>query len=171
MSTDQSLPKLKDWGQRYRSPSFWVAVFFGSGLIKPAPGTWGSLAALPFAYLMIEGNFDLWAFGAITFGTYLLGVLTIGWVQQAAGVDDASEIVIDEVVGLWIALIPLLGAPPSLLHLGLGFILFRFFDILKPWPIRLVDTRLKGPHGVMIDDVIAGCFAALWLYVLKGFVA
>lgn len=144
-----------------------IATFFGAGYLRPAPGTWGTLAALPFA----------WAIGTLAgLAGFLLAIaLVFGagiWATRAetAGSDDhdPSEIVIDEVAGMWIALLPVIWGASArgvdLLALYPGwiaaFVLFRLFDIWKPGPIGWADRR-GDALGVMLDDVIAGLFAAL----------
>lgn len=151
-----------------------IATFFYVGDLKPAPGTWGSLAALPAAYLIISwaGFFGL-IFAAVI--AYCVGYWAT--IQQTKGRDnhDPSEIVIDEVVGQWIALLPVAyGAGMmnvSLLTLWPGwiaaFILFRFFDITKLGPVGWADKR-DDATGVMLDDVIAGVLAAIGVIALAG---
>ncbi|RME66537.1 MAG: phosphatidylglycerophosphatase A [Alphaproteobacteria bacterium] len=133
------------------------------GLLRPAPGTWGSLAALPAAYLLIAAGGA--AALAIAAGVlFILGIWSSGRYGLATGCDDAAEIVVDEVVGQWLALLPAAAQTPDNPWLwGLAFALFRLFDILKPWPIGWLDRRLKGGLGVMVDDAAAGAAAALVL--------
>lgn len=151
-----------------------IATFFYVGDLKPAPGTWGSLAALPAAYLIISwAGFLGLIFAAVI--TYWVGYWAT--IQQTKGRDnhDPSEIVIDEVVGQWIALLPVAyGAGMmnvSLLTLWPGwiaaFILFRFFDITKLGPVGWADKR-DDATGVMLDDVIAGVLAAIGVIALAG---
>jgi phosphatidylglycerophosphatase A len=149
-----------------------IAIFFGAGLLRPAPGTWGTAAALPCAWV-IHG---LFGFPGLLIATIL--AFGLGWwataVETRGKADhDPSEIVIDEVVGLWIALMPL---SAGLWHAGAApwvfpwpgwvgaFVLFRLFDIWKPWVIGWADRR-GDALGVMLDDVIAGVFAAVLLAV------
>lgn len=145
-----------------------IATFGGVGLIPGPAGTWGSLAALPFGYgLHWLGGFPLLA--AATVFLYLLGY----WAVLVEVVDDRDldprEVVVDEVVGQWIALWPLslgmwlMGMPSSLFPWPgwvFGFLLFRFFDVTKLGPVGWADRR-KGAQGVMLDDLIAGALAAL----------
>ncbi len=144
-----------------------LATFFGAGLLRPGPGTWGSIAALPAAYLVhLAGGF-----AALALAT--LAVTALGWwvtAQVTRGLDDPdlSEIVIDEVAGMWLALWPVsLGAAMQgvdMLALWPGwvtaFVAFRAFDILKPGPVGWADG-LHTPFGVMLDDIIAGALAGL----------
>ena len=151
-----------------------IATFFYVGYMRPAPGTWGSLAALPVAWVLITftGLYGLiFACGI----TYVLGLWATR--METAGKDnhDPSEIVIDEVVGMWIALLPLasITASRGLDTLAMwpgwitAFALFRLFDITKPWLVGWADRR-DDATGVMLDDVIAGVFAALCVLVLGG---
>lgn len=144
-----------------------IATFFFVGHLKPAPGTWGSLAALPVGWgLYMLGGVPLFGLGialAIGLGWWATSLETKGKADQ-----DPSEIVIDEVAGQWIALLPVvIGASHSgagVLALWPGwvtaFLAFRFFDITKTGPVGWAD-RQHGPMGVMLDDVIAGVFAAI----------
>ena len=144
------------------------------GLLRPAPGTWGSLAALPLALLIyvIGGP---WLLLVKTVAVAALGVWTIGQQINGQADKDPSEIVIDEVAGQWIALLPVAfgawhaGAAVTALWPGwlAAFILFRLFDIWKPGPIGWADRR-GDALGVMLDDVIAGIFAGLGVALLAG---
>lgn len=140
-----------------------VATFGYVGLMRPAPGTWGSLAALPLAWALHAAGGPL----ALAAGTAL--VVAIGWWAVAGeGGSDDSEIVIDEVAGQWIALLPVsvgaahAGADILALWPGwvVAFLAFRLFDVWKPGPIGWVD-RKRGPAGVMLDDILAGIAAAV----------
>ncbi len=149
-----------------------ITTLFGIGHLRPAPGTWGSLAALPLAYgLHLLGGF--WLIFAATFVVAALGWWATG-VETAGKPDhDPSEIVIDELVGQWIALWPVsfgaMFANVDMLRLWPGiltaFVVFRLFDILKPGPVGWAD-RMEGPAGVMLDDIIAGWLSALVVAVL-----
>ena len=138
------------------------ATWFGCGYISPGPGTWGSLGALPVGIVLyILG-------GPILLLLAICAILTIGfWAAQeygkAAQEHDSKQIVIDEVAGMWIALIPA-GLNP--LYILIAFVLFRVFDIYKPWPIYLADKNIKNAGGVMLDDVLAGLFACLGLVLI-----
>lgn len=139
------------------------ATWFGCGLLKPAPGTWGTLggmiAAIPLIYFCsIETVLIL--FGFIT----CLGYWSCMEFEKISGDHDSSMIVVDEVVGVWITLFLI---PFTWVNVILAFVLFRFFDILKPWPIRYLDKKVPGAFGVMIDDVVAGLFAGLCILGLN----
>lgn len=151
-----------------------VATVFGIGFVRPAPGTWGALAALPFAWILHLAG------GPGLLGVAILLVFFGGWWSTVLATrghqdHDPSEIVIDEVVGQWCALFPvslgasLSGAPIGALWPGwvTAFILFRLFDIWKPGPVRWADQR-EDALGVMLDDVVAGVMAAFGVVLLAG---
>ena len=155
---------LTNWEKRFLSIEFWFATALGAGLLKPAPGTWGSLAGIFVAVGALSTGLNGYIFLAILFLTFLAGTAAINRIEKQAGIHDAPEIVIDEVVGQWIPLIPLFSAGnaldgPTWFYLLAAFILFRGFDIIKPWPIGWIDSKITGGFGVMIDDIIAGLFA------------
>jgi phosphatidylglycerophosphatase A len=134
-------------------------TWFGAGWLPKAPGSWGSLAALPFAWAIEEaGGPGLLALAALAL--FALGCWGSGIALRATQTRDPGWIVIDEVVGQWLTL---LAAPASLLGYAVGFLLFRLFDIWKPWPVSLADRKLEGGFGVMADDVLAAIYAALVL--------
>ena len=130
-----------------------IAYGFGSGLAPAAPGTAGSLLALllfiPMLWLPLM--FQL----ALILVTLALGIFVSGKVARELALKDPSGIVIDEFVGMWIAMLFL----PGLLWLVPAFLLFRLFDIAKPWPVGLIDRKLEGGPGIMLDDVVAGLYA------------
>ncbi|WP_371168716.1 phosphatidylglycerophosphatase A [Aliiroseovarius sp. 2305UL8-7] len=148
-----------------------IATFFNVGLLKPAPGTWGSLAALPAAWIlhMIGGPIAL---TGATIVAYLVGLKATEAYTAGSDDHDPSEVVIDEVVGMWIALFPvsfgakMMGADILQLYPGwiIGFLTFRFFDITKFGPIGKADRR-GDATGVMMDDVYAGIAAAVTVII------
>jgi len=152
-----------------------IATFFYVGYMRPAPGTWGSLAAIPFAWIIIQ----LTGFSGLALATLIVFALGL-WATKAetAGREnhDPSEIVIDEVAGQWIALFPvaygagMMGVDVLALWPGwiAAFTLFRLFDISKPLLVGWADRR-DDAMGVMLDDVIAGVFAAIGVVILGGF--
>ncbi len=151
-----------------------IATFFYVGHLRPAPGTWGSLAALPVAYVIIKiGGWPLLLLGAAV--AYFAGLWATRVETAGKGNHDPSEIVIDEVAGQWIALLPvafgaaMMGVPVVALWPGwiAAFVLFRLFDITKPWLVGWADRR-DDAVGVMLDDVIAGLFAAIGVVVLAA---
>lgn len=148
-----------------------TATVFYVGYMKPAPGTWGSLAALPLAWLIFAIG-GVWLFLIAIPAAYFKGLMATRWMTEGAQDHDPSEVVIDEVVGQWIALAPVfIGAN----HVGISvfalwpgwitaFLLFRLFDITKPSLVGWADRR-NDATGVMLDDVIAGVFAAIGVVV------
>ncbi len=148
----------------FKSPHYFFALGCGSGLLSPAPGTWGTLfALLPYCLM---ARLPLSAYGFIVLLGFLYGCFICGKTAKALGVHDHSSIVWDEFVGLWITLF---AVPFSWQWVLLGFGLFRLFDIVKPWPIRWLDRRVKSGFGIMIDDVLAGAFSGLILQVVVRF--
>lgn len=151
-----------------------IATFFYVGHLRPAPGTWGSLAALPSAWAIyiISGPWGLLLACGLTYG---LGVWATEIETRGKDDHDPSEIVIDEVVGQWIALLPVaFGAWAREVEITAlwpgwiaAFVLFRLFDITKWGPVGWAD-RLHGPTGVMLDDVVAGVFAAIGVGLLAA---
>ncbi len=140
-----------------RAPHVWLATWFGTGLMYPAPGTWGTIAGIPFAivFFLLGGKYLLFAMILVF---YIVGIIVSNKIEEETKEHDLSMIVIDEVVGIWVALLATNFEPT---HILIAFISFRFFDILKPWPISWADKKLPGGRGVMADDLLAGFFAAL----------
>lgn len=151
-----------------------IATFFYIGYMRPAPGTWGSLAALPAGWLL----YVLTGYIGVAIG--IIAAFLIGWWAtrvETSGKDDhdPSEIVIDEVAGQWLALMPvfygadMMGVSVNTLWPGWisAFLLFRLFDITKPWIIGRADRR-GDALGVMLDDIYAGLFAAIVTIALAG---
>jgi phosphatidylglycerophosphatase A len=137
-----------------------LASWFGVGYAPVAPGTWGSLAALPFAWgiAALAGSWALVPAAALLF---LAGWAASNRVVAASQDSDPQTIVVDEVVGQWLTLAVV---PPSLAAYALGFLLFRAADILKPWPASWADRRVTGGLGVMLDDALAAIYAAALLW-------
>lgn len=157
--------------QLIKHPTHFLAFGFGSGLINPAPGTWGSLVAaiimLPFITFLqspLPGSIFLVL-------TFFIGIYLCGKTARDIGVHDHSGIVWDEFVAVWYIMITF---PPILwLHWGLvlstlaAFLLFRLFDIWKPWPICEIDKRMRGGTGIMLDDIAAAIAADIVLYLIS----
>jgi phosphatidylglycerophosphatase A len=139
-------------------PVHCIALGFGSGLAPFAPGTFGSLVGLAFALALAPLGLA-WNIAAVAVAV-LGGIWICGESARRLGVHDHPAIVWDEVAGMMIAM---LAAPEGWWGAPLAFALFRLFDILKPWPIREIDHGLGGGAGIMLDDVLAGIFAALGL--------
>jgi phosphatidylglycerophosphatase A len=150
-------PALPVW-----HPATLLSTWFGAGLLPKAPGTWGSLAALPFAWVMVRYG------GPALLALAVGAVFLIGWWAAATyvrggPVADPGEVVIDEVAGQWLALafVP----PDPVLYLT-GFVLFRLFDIRKPWPVGWADRTVAGGLGIMVDDILAGLYAAAFTAIV-----
>ena len=148
-----------------RHPAGWRATGFGVGLSPVAPGTLGSVAAL-LPWLGLR-ELPLAGYMLAIALAFAVGVRACGWVVQTLRIGDPGCAVWDEFVGQWIALVPLFWHPAGWPWVGAGFILFRLFDIGKPWPVSWADRNVGGGHGVMLDDVFAGAYAALVLLLLQ----
>lgn len=153
ISKRRSLPE----GTSLIHPHIFLATWCGSGLLRPASGTWGSMAAIPFGYSIsfIAGQ---WALALAAFLLYWVGVAAAAHYERKSGQKDNQAIVIDEVVGMWIAAIP--AGTNWDLWLA-AFFLFRVFDVYKPWPASFFQNRKKEGVDVMMDDVVAGFYAML----------
>jgi phosphatidylglycerophosphatase A len=136
-------------------PILFLAFGFGSGLAKKAPGTFGTLSAIPVYCLFAQA--DLLVYGLLTLIVTVVGVRICGIAAEKLGEHDFGGIVWDEIAGF---LITMWLVPLTWQTVIAGFILFRFFDILKPWPIKWLDQQVQGGLGIMLDDVLAGLFAA-----------
>ena len=144
-----------------KSPGVLLATWFGCGFLQPGHGTWGSAAALPFG-LIFCGFLGLKGFLALTIILTLIGWWAASEYEKVSCEHDSKAVVIDEVVGQWLALLPVfMWTSGSFIWVVLSFLLFRFFDILKPWPISVIDEKMKTPFGVMFDDILAGAAAAV----------
>ncbi len=139
-------------------PVNFVAFGFGTGLAPFAPGTVGSLPGVLLAWLMLDMGiyFQL----GVAVALFAAGIWICGESARRIGVHDHGGIVWDEICGMYVTL---LLAPPTLLGFALAFGLFRFFDIVKPWPIRDLDHRLGGGLGIMLDDLVAALYALILL--------
>ncbi|MCG5516866.1 MULTISPECIES: phosphatidylglycerophosphatase A [unclassified Ectothiorhodospira] len=147
--------------QILRDPVHFLAFGFGSGLSPKAPGTAGTVAAIPL-FLLLQGV-PLWAYLLITALVVAVGIWLCGESSRRLGVHDHPGIVWDEIAGF---LITLIAAPAGWIWIIVGFALFRLFDILKPWPIGWLDKHLEGGTGIMLDDVLAGIYALIVLQAL-----
>lgn len=149
----------------WRNPVHFAAFGFGSGAAPVAPGTFGTLAAVPLWLLfMAPLSTDTYLLTLIV--AFVIGVWLCHQTSADIGVHDHGGIVWDEFVGLWIALF---AVPMHWFWILLGFALFRLFDIWKPWPIGWVDKRVSGGMGIMLDDVIAGIYALVIIQCLLYF--
>jgi phosphatidylglycerophosphatase A len=139
-------------------PVNFLAFGFGTGLAPVAPGTFGSLPGVLIAWLSLPLPLE-WRI-LLGCGLILAGIWLCGESARRMGVHDHPGIVWDEITGMYLVL---LTAPPTIVLWALGFLLFRLFDIAKPWPIRDLDHRLRGGSGIMLDDLAAALFAAVLL--------
>ena len=149
-------------GIAFWHPATLAATWFGVGLMGVASGSWGSLAALPFAVAIawVAGPLALLPAAAVTFFTGIWASNHIG----RSGEKDSSSIVIDEVAGQWLTLAVV---AVDWRYYVIGFFLFRLTDIVKPWPASWADRKVPGGLGVMLDDIFAGLYAALALWALS----
>lgn len=143
-------------------PVLFLAFGYGSGLAKKAPGTFGTGAGIPLYLLLAQTS--LLVYSVVTLVALLLGIWICDVAAKKIGEHDFGGIVWDEIVGL---LITLWAVPLSWQNIGLGFVLFRFFDIVKPWPIKWIDRHVQGGLGIMLDDVLAGILAGGVLFLIS----
>ena len=145
------------------TPSGLLAFGFGTGLSPFAPGTMGTLMAIPFTFALKSlGTTGFWIALLLLF---LLGIWVCDRVSHKLGVHDHGGIVWDEMVGYWLSMA---FVPLQWQWLLAAFVLFRFFDIVKPWPIRQLDQKVSGGFGIMIDDIVAALFTIIILAVLQS---
>tara|TARA_R110002012_G_scaffold50299_1_gene130182 strand:- start:1155 stop:1643 length:489 start_codon:yes stop_codon:yes gene_type:complete len=147
------------------NPIHFLALGFGSGLAPKAPGTFGTIAAVPLVCLLAYST-TLTGYLLVTLIASVIGIWLCGKTAKDMMVHDDSSIVWDEIAGL---LITMIAVPLSWQTLLLGFVLFRIFDILKPWPISYLDARVHGGFGIMIDDILAGFFALILMHITLYF--
>jgi phosphatidylglycerophosphatase A len=140
--------------------NFLIATFFGIGKIPGAPGTWASLASAPLFWFFAIDK-PLWQFGLILAVIYFAGVYCSGQYEKQIGEKDPSSVVIDEVLGMGVALF---NVPGQWYYAVMALILFRLFDIWKPYPIRRLE-QLPGGWGIMTDDLLAGIYANVWIQI------
>lgn len=138
----------------WKNPIHFLAFGFGSGTLPKAPGTWGTVAAIPIYCAISSWNWA--AYATLVIIMAVVGIAICGKTAEALKVHDHPGIVWDEIVGY---LITMYMAPKGWLWIGIGFVLFRIFDIVKPFPIRWVDSRISGGLGIMADDWLAGIYA------------
>ena len=145
--------------QLIKNPVHFLAFGFGSGLAPKAPGTMGTLVAIPLFLLLCHLSIIYYLLVVVT--ASIFGIYLCGRTARDLGVHDHSGIVWDEIVGYWITMLMI---PVSWQSVLAGFLLFRLFDIWKPFPIRWLDQQVKGGFGIMIDDVLAAFYAWFCLY-------
>lgn len=157
-------PELK--AINWLDPRHFLSLGFGTGLIPIAPGTFGSLAAIP-VYIALAAFLPLAGYLAITVLFAVLGFYLCGYTAEALKTHDHPGIVWDEVVGM---LITLAFFPLTWKTILIGFIYFRIFDIIKPWPINWLDRKVDGGIGIMADDILAGIMAWITLYLTHTYI-
>ena len=152
---------LRMWITFLRHMAYNLAIGFGIGRLPKAPGTYGTCVGV-LGYLAISGV-SLPVYLVITSGVILVGIVICGEAARQLGAHDHPSIVWDEIAGF---LVSMIAAPPGMIWIFVGFILFRLFDILKPWPICWLDQQVHGGLGMMLDDVAAGLAAGLCLQLV-----
>jgi phosphatidylglycerophosphatase A len=155
--TDNSIPEAR----LLRHPANLLSLGFGTGLSPYVPGTIGTLPAIPIYWAM--SSLPVWVYLVVTLGLFLGGVVICDYTTRELKTQDHRAIVWDEIVGY---LVTMTMAPVGWLWIVCGFFLFRFFDVVKPWPIGLIDRQVKGGLGIMLDDIIAGVYAFLCLQAI-----
>jgi phosphatidylglycerophosphatase A len=145
----------------WKSPVHLLSIGLGSGAAPYAPGTFGTLAAVPLYYFLQAVPLAWYLF--IVLLLFFIGIYLCGATARHLGVHDHSGIVWDEVVGY---LITMTAAPQGWIWMLCGFGLFRLFDIVKPWPVRYADRHVSGGFGIMLDDVLAALYAWAGLYLI-----
>jgi len=148
-----------------KSPVHFLAFGFGSGLAPKAPGTVGTLMAVPLYLLLVQLPLTYYVVALLV--ATVAGVWLCGESARLLGVHDHGGIVWDEFVGFWLTM---LMAPAGWLWIVVGFALFRLFDIWKPWPIRMIDQKVDSGLGIMLDDILAGVYALVVLQVVAALV-
>lgn len=161
---------MNDINRRTPNPSLkrlpiLLATWFGAGYLPKAPGTWGSIAALPFAWWIYHAV-GVGGLAAATGIVFVVGVWAAQVYVDDTGGEDPGPVVIDEVAGQWLTL---LVVPTDPLLYALGLVFFRIADIIKPWPASWADQKIKGGFGIMLDDIFAGLYAAAALFLVSTY--
>jgi phosphatidylglycerophosphatase A len=161
ISTSENSKSGRRHEMSLKDPGHLLSLGLGAGLVPKAPGTWGSLLAVPLFIVLSPHGHMLYV--TVVVLMFAAGVYLSGRTARALGVHDDSSIVIDEVVGM---LVTWVAVEPGWFTIVAGFALFRFFDIAKPWPVYRIDQSYEGGLGIMLDDLAAGLMAAVVLQVL-----
>lgn len=146
----------------WQNPLHFIAFGFGSGALPRAPGTWGTLFAIPF-YLALR-DFNYFIYFLIITLIILASIWICDRVEKEMHVHDHQGMCLDEIVGY---LVTMFAAPHGIKWIVIGFLLFRLFDIWKPYPIRTIDEKLSGGAGVILDDVLAGIYSCIIIHLLS----
>lgn len=160
-SPKKKLPPAYVYRSIWRNPLHFIAFGFGSGVLPVAPGTWGTLIAIPIYMLMMY--FPQWLYLVVTGVIIILSVIICDISEKDLKIHDHPGMTLDEIAGY---LLTMAMAPPKATWIILGFVLFRIFDIWKPWPIGMIDRKVKGGLGTVLDDLIAAVYAALALELI-----
>ena len=147
----------------FRSVAYVLGTWFGCGRAPYAPGTAGTLGAIP-VYLVLR-PMGSWAVAAGALVLTVVGIWAASIIAEDSAMKDPQFVVIDEVAGV---LVTLVAAPATWAGLAVGVVLFRVFDMTKPWPARLAERRLPGGWGIVLDDIAAGAWGALVLVLLRA---
>lgn len=149
-------------------PTHFLALGLGSGMAKKAPGTWGTLMGLVlFVIAVALFGINVWIHALVLLFTTIWGVYLCDKTAKDLGVHDHGGIVWDEFVGFWLSMLLI---PVTWYWLLAAFVLFRFFDIVKPWPIKWADQKVSGGFGIMLDDILAGLYTLAILHLVKFFI-
>lgn len=157
-----SLSNKPSFAQLLRNPVQLFAFGFGSGLSPKAPGTAGTVVAVPLYFLIAQLSLPIYS--TVVLIAAVVGIYLCGKSSNQLGVLDHPGIVWDEFVGYWVAMWAL---PISAIWMVAGFVLFRIFDIFKPWPISWVDRNIHGGWGIMLDDILAGIATCAILHLVN----
>lgn len=159
MMRDYNVPYIPDLV--WKKPSYFIAFGFGSGALPFAPGTFGTLMAIPFylALRLLPNSLYLLTLAIISIASMWL----CNKISEEIGIDDHQGMCLDEFIGFFVTMY---AAPPGVIWIVWGFILFRIFDIWKPWPIKQLDENVKGGFGMIFDDILAGIYAFIVLHLL-----
>lgn len=147
----------------WQNPLHFIAFGFGAGALPVAPGTFGTLIAIPF-YLALQ-NLSVWMYGFIVLIITLTSIWICERVSKEINIHDHQGMCLDEIVGF---LVTMTAVPKGWIWIFLGFGLFRLFDIWKPFPIRWIDEKTPGGFGMILDDVLAGVYSCLILHLVNG---
>lgn len=145
----------------WRNPLHFIAFGFGSGAAPVAPGTFGTLVGM-LLFLLLQ-HLHWVSYLLVVLVAFVVGIQICGKTAKDIGVHDHGGIVWDEIVGYWVTMI---AAPTGWLWVLVGFVLFRLFDIFKPWPIAKADKTVSGGFGIMLDDLLAGIYASIGLQII-----
>lgn len=152
-------------GFQFHNPIHLLAFGFGSGLAAVAPGTWGTAVAIPL-FLLVPDFLPLVTYAILVLLISAQGIYLCGKTAKDLGVHDHGGIVWDEIAGYFVTMLPVFPTGDWRLIVA-GFVLFRLFDIVKPWPIKWLDKHVHGGLGIMVDDLLAGVFAGACLFALN----